>query len=144
MRGTRGGEDWICELFNWKEVIGRSSSSSSERRGDLGSSGMVDVSETKDRLGAWVLPNLACRRWYTGDDSGNRCILFQDVEDEVEVLTLARAWLLDPGYLLKDELYRVLLLWLWLLPERLPRLPDRWTSSENIGAASGEESRTPF
>lgn len=62
VRGARGGEEWICERLNWNEVMGRSSSSSSERRGDLGSSGTVEVSETKERLGAWVVPKRAWRR----------------------------------------------------------------------------------
>jgi hypothetical protein len=40
-----------CELLSWNEVMGRSSSSSSEIIGDL-ASGAVDVSETKDSVGA--------------------------------------------------------------------------------------------
>lgn len=54
MRGVLGGDDWKdgwkCDLFREKDVMGRSSSSSSDSRGECGS-GTVEVSETKDRLG---------------------------------------------------------------------------------------------
>jgi hypothetical protein len=90
VRGARGGgEDRTCELFIWKEVMGRSSSSS-EINGDLGSSGMVEVSDTKDKLGAWVAPNLVCRRWYAGEDWGSRCMLFQAADEADDALTLVR------------------------------------------------------
>lgn len=65
VRGARAriGDVAKCELLNWNELMGRSSSSSSDRRGDGGSSGMVDVSETKERLGTCVRPKRACLRW---------------------------------------------------------------------------------
>lgn len=63
---------------------------------------MVDVSETKERLGACVRPKRACRRGYTGEDSGRWKLFFQEVDDVVDVLTLVRLWLLVPGYLAKD------------------------------------------
>lgn len=54
VRGVLGGDDWKdgwkCDLFREKDVMGRSSSSSSDSRGECGS-GTVEVSETKDRLG---------------------------------------------------------------------------------------------
>lgn len=53
----------MWERVRWKEVMGRSSSSSSDKSGERGSSAMVDVSETKDRLGTWVRPKRACLRW---------------------------------------------------------------------------------
>jgi hypothetical protein len=87
----------MWERFIWKEVLGRSSSSSSDKRGDRGWSATVDVSETKDKLGTWGRPKRVCLRWYTGDDSGSWKLFFQDVADVVEVLTFVRAWLLDPG-----------------------------------------------
>jgi hypothetical protein len=135
VRGARGGESRRWERLIWKEVMGRSSSSSSDRRGER-RSGTVEVSETKDRLGTCVRPKRACRRWYTGDDSGSWKLFFQLLEAVAE-RTLLRVWLLEAGYL--DWSYRGRLFWLWLLPARLP---ERRTSSENIGAASGEESRT--
>lgn len=61
VRGARGGDGRMCEPLNWKEVIGKSSSSSSERRGDRDSSGMVELSDTKDKLGLCVRGNRACR-----------------------------------------------------------------------------------
>jgi hypothetical protein len=70
VRGALGGEE-RQDLFSWKELMGRSSSSSSDRIGERGSSGMVEVSETKERLGMWVRPKRACMRWLTGDDSGS-------------------------------------------------------------------------
>jgi hypothetical protein len=102
-----------CELLSWKEVMGRSSSSSSERMGDLGS-GTVDVSETKDSVGAWVvLPKRACLRWYMGDDSGNWYVFFHEADAEPLFLTFTRAWLLEPGYWwLRDWPYRGRLPWL--------------------------------
>lgn len=136
VRGARGGEDRICEFRTWKEVIGRSSSSSSDRSEGEGLSGTVEVSETKDRLGAWVRPKCACRPWYTGEDSGSLWVLFHDVALVVDVLTFTRAWLLEAGYLYEAACLGRLL-WLELLPERR-------TLSENIGAASGEESRVAW
>jgi hypothetical protein len=59
VRGARGGGEERKRELIWKEVIGRSSSSSSDMKGDLGSSGTVDVSDTNDRLGVWwAVPNL--------------------------------------------------------------------------------------
>jgi hypothetical protein len=97
VRGARGGDSRRCERLIWKDVMGRSSSSSSERRGERGS-GTVEVSETKDKLGTCVRPNRACLRWYTGDDSGNWKLFFQ-LLDAVADRTLLRVWLLDAGYL---------------------------------------------
>ena len=102
VRGARGriGDVAKCDLLIWKDVIGRSSSSSSDRRGDRGSSGMVDVSETKERLGTCVRPKRACLRWYTGEDSGSWKLFFHDDEAVVlGLMTLLRVWLLDAGYL---------------------------------------------
>jgi len=48
-----GGEDRIVEDAIWKEWSGRSSSSSSESRGEGASSGTVDVSEMKDSVWPW-------------------------------------------------------------------------------------------
>jgi len=53
VRGARsGGEERIWELPIWNELIGKSSSSSSESNGEGWLSGMVSVSETKDKVGA--------------------------------------------------------------------------------------------
>lgn len=90
MRGALGGEDRTNDLFIWKDETGRSSSSSSDREGERGS-GMVDVSETKERLGACCKrPKRACLRWYTGDDSGKWKLFFHDCDVVVDVRTLAR------------------------------------------------------
>lgn len=51
VRGMRGGEDRICREVDTKECSGRSESSSSEC--ENGSSGTVDVSEAKEKLGPW-------------------------------------------------------------------------------------------
>jgi len=100
VRGALGGDERIrCELFNWNDVMGRSSSSSSERMGEMGSCGTVDVSETKERVGACVVfPKRACLRWYMGDDSGNWYVFFHEADAEPRFLTLRRAWLLEAGY----------------------------------------------
>lgn len=108
MRGACGGDRRRCERLIWNEVMGRSSSSSSDRRGERGSA-TVEVSETKDRLGTCVRPKRACRRWYTGDDSGSWKLFFQLLE-AVADLTLLRVWLLDAGYL--DWSKRGRLFWL--------------------------------
>ena len=61
---------------------------------------MVDVSETKERLGTCVRPKRACLRWYTGEDSGSWKLFFHDDEAVVlDLMTLLRVWLLDAGYL---------------------------------------------
>ncbi len=61
---------------------------------------MVDVSETKERLGTCVRPKRACLRWYTGEDSGKWKLFFQDDEAVVaDRMTLLRVWLLEAGYL---------------------------------------------
>lgn len=55
MRGALGGEERKWERFSENEVMGRSSSSSSDSKGEWGSA-IVDVSETNDRLGTcWRL-----------------------------------------------------------------------------------------
>lgn len=60
---------------------------------------MVDVSETKERLGTWVRPKRACLRWYAGDDSGSWKLFFHEDEAlEVDRMTLPRLWVLDAGY----------------------------------------------
>jgi hypothetical protein len=52
---------------------------------------MVDVSDTKERLGACCKrPKRACLRWYTGDDSGKWKLFFHDCDVVVDVRTLAR------------------------------------------------------
>jgi hypothetical protein len=134
VRGARGGEDWKCDLLSEKEVMGRSSSSSSESSGE---SGMVDVSETKDRLGTCCRPNRACLRWYTGDDSGRWKLFFHELAEPAEVLTLVRAWLLDAGYLVRSTRGRLLG---WVMGLLMDRVPERRSWSENMGAASGDES----
>ena len=97
MRGILGGEDRMKDLWIWNDDTGRSSSSSSDMRGERGS-GTVDVSETKERLGACgTRPKRACRRWYTGDDSGRWKLFFHDWDAVVVVLTFIRLWLLVPG-----------------------------------------------
>lgn len=100
---------------------------------------MVDVSETKERLGTCVRPKRACLRWYTGEDSGRWKLFFHEavVADRT---TLLRVWLLEAGYLLAGLSYRGRLCWLPLLTDPVA---DRRMSSENMGAASGDESRTP-
>lgn len=61
---------------------------------------MVEVSETKERLGTCVRPKRACLRWYTGDDSGSWKLFFHEAEPVVaDLMTLLRLWLLDAGYL---------------------------------------------
>ena len=62
VRGARGGDDRMWERVIWKEVMGKSSSSSSDKRGDRGLSATVDVSETKDKLGTWGRPKRVCLR----------------------------------------------------------------------------------
>ena len=51
----RGGEvECMVEERMWKEWVGRSGSSLSSEGGvKLGESGMVEVEDAKDRLGAW-------------------------------------------------------------------------------------------
>ena len=139
VRGALGGDDRKaeCDLLSAKEVMGKSSSSSSDSKGEWGS-GTVDVSETKDRLGTWGRPKRACLRWYTGDDSGSWKLFFHEDAVVVDVLTFTRAWLLDAGCVLVRS-KRGRLLSLCVLPGRLA---DRRMSSENMGAWSGDESRT--
>ena len=56
--GVRGGDKWMVEgwMFEelmWKEWGGRSGSSLSDAWLNWGESGIVEVSDVKDRLGAW-------------------------------------------------------------------------------------------
>lgn len=96
VRGALGGEEWKLglpmakDLPRVNEVMGRSSSSSSDSRGEW-PLGTVDVSETNDRLGTCWRPKRAWRRWHTGDDSGSRKVFFHEAVAVADVLTLLRA-----------------------------------------------------
>ncbi len=87
---------WV--VSTWKECKGRSSSSSSDSSGDAGSSGMVDVWETKESVWecefvcereAGKRACLAPRR--TGDDCGRLYALFHADADPAEAETAVRS-----------------------------------------------------
>lgn len=128
--GVRGGDDVIRELeLRRKLCTGRSASSSSLNSGDGGSSGIVVVSETNERLCVLFEGNCACLMRLIGDDSGKSWFFFHVCWFRAENRFLRPVAAPDEAYLFV------------FIDRRRLMLPPERISSENIGAVSGEESK---
>lgn len=73
----RGGDEWNLE-FTLKECRETSWLSISPK---VGESGMVVVSDTKDRFGPCEVENLVVLRLKLGEDCGRPCAVFQELRD---------------------------------------------------------------
>lgn len=110
------------EVLRLKEATGRSASSSSLCTGDGGLSGMVEVSEMKERwemgwVGLWgAAAKRACLAWSMGEDSGRLWVFFHEAwRDETRVRRPVAA----PDETVFCMPAGRMRLRLWLLPERM-------------------------
>ena len=123
------------EELSVKLVTGKSASSSSLNSGDGGSSGIVEPSEMKESWVRLCEGKRACLVWWMGDDSGNPCPLFHERRRADGTRCLRPVIGPEDGNFCKSDGRILLLLWL---------LPERWNSSEKMGAVRGDEARPPL